>query len=1158
MSLSPRTSRPGALRRGVVMVTSTLLLVPTALVVSGSPALAHPITVPSVPGGPVVIDGNDPGDHIADVTAYIQDVYTNLDTHVVGGYVNNGRVAVIGTCRSYLVTAGTGQTFDGFTTAAAVQGLFADIGANNYKHLHICSTADAPSSLPIAVQTELAQAGSAIAAHVNRGGGLFSTGHDYAWLRDLFPSITVTAGGTSSSYVTTDGHAFFPNLPVDTMLDAVNHWTFSGNETTPLKNLLTSSPGGAGLKVAIGGITVRFPQLLLEGPATAAVGSTQPYEFTAATADGTLLSSTAFTYSTTSTAGVVTNGAGVTDANGQYAFTDSSVTRGDTRLRVQMNLGGTASGASMTTTWLSLAAQPVLTAANVVGQAGQTALSWPAPSSPYAAITDYVIETSVDGTSWSTVTDGVSATTGYTVTGLDVTQAHQFRVSAVTMDGAGPVSAVATVVPQTITFAAPPDAVVSDGTLALTASATSSLPVAFSSSTPATCTVSGATLTYLGIGTCTVTAAQGGSAAYQVAPVVTHGFVLTSPVPAPTGQTTTGTGPAAQTTTVTPPVGGQVKLLDGSTPVDTLVVAGVGTYTVVPSTGVITFTPETAFQGQAAAVTYRVSDRFGQSSTATFTATVVATPLTAPAPPASASRGAQTTTITVPPGGSVTLLEGGAAVGSLVVAGQGSYVLDPSSGVITFTPQAGFTGYPTPVSVRVSDVYGQTGTGTYAPLVLPDAPVAGEPTTTGIGTARQATTVTVPPGGTVALLDAGGTPATTVTVPGQGTYALDVDSGALTFTPLNGFAGAPTPATFRVTDAYAQTTLGTYAPVVTPPAAPVPTTDPTAEVGTATPSARVALPSGGGITLLGPSGEPVSTLVVTGQGTYVLDTVTGTIVFVAAPGFSGRPTAVTYRVTDAYGQVGTGTYGPVVTAPAPPVTPAPSTPATGTPATGTPAKAKPSVRTPARVIVPSTGKVPVRCQLDKGRLQSCAVTIYATVNGRQVLVGSGVVTVAAGTRVGGVTVQVRLTAAGRALAAQPGGVTLTTVATLVQRGVVTPLTARSSTTIVSRSVPVARPVYFDSDEASIRPAELRYLRSLKRQLNGVKTVRCIGHTDSRQVDDYNVDLGRQRAKAVCAYLTKGTTMRGTVVTTGENQAASSNATSRGRQLNRRTDIVLGY
>jgi hypothetical protein len=77
--------------------------------------------------------------------------------------------------------------------------------------------------------------------------------------------------------------------------------------------------------------------------------------------------------------------------------------------------------------------------------------------------------------------------------------------------------------PQTIAFSQPPAAPVG-APVTLSASATSGLPVTFSSGTPPVCTVSGSAVTTAAAGTCTVTASQGGSARYAPASGVTRSF----------------------------------------------------------------------------------------------------------------------------------------------------------------------------------------------------------------------------------------------------------------------------------------------------------------------------------------------------------------------------------------------------------------------------------------------------------------------------------------------------------------------------------------------------------------------------------------------------------------------------------------------------------
>ena len=71
-------------------------------------------------------------------------------------------------------------------------------------------------------------------------------------------------------------------------------------------------------------------------------------------------------------------------------------------------------------------------AATPTNVSGQIRLTWTAPSSDGgSAITDYVIQRSPNGTSgWTTIADGTSTATAYTVTGLTNGTRYYFRVFA--------------------------------------------------------------------------------------------------------------------------------------------------------------------------------------------------------------------------------------------------------------------------------------------------------------------------------------------------------------------------------------------------------------------------------------------------------------------------------------------------------------------------------------------------------------------------------------------------------------------------------------------------------------------------------------------------------------------------------------------------------
>ncbi|GAA1901975.1 hypothetical protein [Lapillicoccus jejuensis] len=308
---------------------------------------------------------------------------------------------------------------------------------------------------------------------------------------------------------------------------------------------------------------------------------------------------------------------------------------------------------------------------------------------------------------------------------------------------------------QTVTFPDLPDTVLDATPPAPVAAASSGLPVVVTSITPAVCTVTDGRLVLLAVGTCRLVATQAGDATYAPAAPVTRTLTVLPPAAPP--YRTSGVGTAIQSTSLQVPAGFTVALLDGDRAVTTLTVPGQGTYTLVgpsasttPPTGLaallagpatraatasgptvdrIDFAPVLGFVGVARPATYRLTDPMGQTATATYTPTVTvpAAPPSAPKATRSHDSSTQTTTIPVPPGGTVTLLDHGRPVRSLTIPGEGTYTVDPATGRLTFTPVAGFTGSARPVDYRVTDAYGQSTTSTYRATVVPSAAPAPTP-----------------------------------------------------------------------------------------------------------------------------------------------------------------------------------------------------------------------------------------------------------------------------------------------------------------------------------------------------------------------------------------------------------------------------------------------
>ncbi len=143
---------------------------------------------------------------------------------------------------------------------------------------------------------------------------------------------------------------------------------------------------------------------------------------------------------------------------------------------------------------------------------------------------------------------------------------------------------------QTITFASPGNQAFAATPISLVATATSGLPVSFASTTSTVCTLNNATLTLVGLGTCTVSASQAGNASYLPAAPVSNSFTVAIGAQSITfvspGNQVRGTTPAALMATST---SGLAVTFASTTPSvcaasgTTLTLLAAGTCTVVAS-----------------------------------------------------------------------------------------------------------------------------------------------------------------------------------------------------------------------------------------------------------------------------------------------------------------------------------------------------------------------------------------------------------------------------------------------------------------------------------------------------------------------------------------------------------------------------------------------
>ena len=446
------------------------------------------------------------------------------------------------------------------------------------------------------------------------------------------------------------------------------------------------------------------------------------------------------------------------------------------------------------------------------------------------------------------------------------------------------------------------------------------------------------------------------------------------------------------------------KLIDPATgqPTDetTVTVAGEGTYTIDPTTGAVTFTPEKDFVGTATGVKIQaiatITNEDGKTSTitsdASYTPTVVATvPTAKPATSKDIQGATQTGTptfegatvqvngqdkaITIKDNSYTLLDKDGNEVATTPAYAEdgtteiGTYSIDPATGQVTFTPtDKSYTGKVTPVKVQAESSNGIKVDTTYTPEIVPVTPTATPAETTDI----QGATQTGKPefkGGTVtvdgvektveinedipATFDDG---STTKTVDGVGTYTVAAD-GTVTFVPEKSFTGTAPAVTVVREDKNGTKASATYTPTVTPvtpTATPAETTDIQGATQTGKPvftEGDSRVPMNDDVPATFDDGSTTKT--VDGVGTYTV-AADGTVTFVPEKSFTGEAPAVTVVREDKNGTKASATYTPTVTPVTPTATPVETTGKQGQTQTGKPVFTEGDSRVPMNDDVPAT------------------------------------------------------------------------------------------------------------------------------------------------------------------------------------------------------------
>ncbi|MBM1385780.1 OmpA family protein [Ponticoccus sp. SC2-24] len=659
----------------------------------------------------------------------------------------------------------------------------------------------------------------------------------------------------------------------------------------------------------------------------------------------------------------------------------------------------------------------------------------------------------------------------------------------------------------------------------------------------------------------------------------------------------------------------------------TLTVPGEGTWTVNATTGAITFTPEAGVTADPTPASYTVDDNDGNTSNeATVSVTFGDAPVAVDDifvsgtigpisvdPLANDTDGdgaldAATVILTGTDAPDTTLSLDGK---TLTVPGEGVWTVDATSGAITFTPEAGFTTDPTPVTYTVDDLDGNTSNEARVSIDFGDAPVAADDATTN----PSVVSVTVAPldndsdadGTLVAasvVLTATGAPAEatlssdgkTLTVPGEGVWTVNSSTGEITFAPEADFNSDPTPVAYTVDDNDGNTSNEAFVSIDydEPPIA----TNDTVQATEPGPVTINPLNNDSGTVPLDPTtvvftgtGAPAEStlssdgkaLRVPGEGLWTIDPTTGLVTFTPDAGFSGSPTPAAYVVSDVLGRVSTeATLSVVILAPAEIIA-----------SDDGPILLNGADGATSTVSLLSNDTIDGTAITDPTLVSLTPVTLPTLASGSISINADGTVTVAPGTTSGIYTIayQICETANPTNCATASAEIVVLESDTLIseievdlrailnedlvntlamQSRQISGYSADALNRLRNRSADACldqvnahlseNDIRFDVGQAIITPQTQVVINELATILMACPGVdfEIAGHTDSDASESYNNDLSQRRVDAVLGALadrgvdTAGFIARGY----GESQPIASNATETGKAQNRRVEFRL--
>ena len=424
----------------------------------------------------------------------------------VGGATNNGFVL--------LPTGSNGIDFDSSEGATPAQRPLLSV-----TYTPPSPTVILPPTVVTGTSGSLTPSGAAISANnvTSAGGGtitergvVFSTSQN-----PTTASSKVAVAGTTGAF-----DASLTGLSANTLYYARAFATNSAGTDYGSQTSFTTTMAGGTITVG-GSLTARSSTY-----GTASTAASFTVSGTGLTGDLTVTPPAGFETSLTEGSGdgatTVITASGTLASTTVYVRLAAATTPGNYSGNITVSGGGASSETLAIPSSTVSAKELTLTGAAVTTKAYDTTTAAAITGSLSGIVAPDVVTFTGTGTfAQSDVGTGISVTAAIVLTGADAAKYAILQPTGLTGE--------ITKANQTITFAALPSKLTTDAAFALTATASSGLPVSYNSANTSVATISGSTLTIVGVaGSSVITASQTGDANYNAAPSVQQTQTVTT------------------------------------------------------------------------------------------------------------------------------------------------------------------------------------------------------------------------------------------------------------------------------------------------------------------------------------------------------------------------------------------------------------------------------------------------------------------------------------------------------------------------------------------------------------------------------------------------------------------------------------------------------